>query len=81
MPPRPAPALLSPLVLRGRDAAAKLVVTDRTDLAEAAEAVDDLADLAPEVPLFLQGATPIAGVSAPGAEALDSLVDTSCGQK
>jgi organic radical activating enzyme len=62
-------------LVRGRDAAAKLVVTDRTDLAEAAEAVDDLADLAPEVPLFLQGATPVAGVSAPGAEAVDSLVE------
>ncbi|MEZ5979843.1 MAG: hypothetical protein R3F34_16755, partial [Planctomycetota bacterium] len=52
-------------VLAGRDACAKLVLCDTSSEREAYEALDDLADLAPELPLFVQPATPFGRASAP----------------
>jgi 7-carboxy-7-deazaguanine synthase len=62
-------------LVSGRDAAAKLVVTARTDLEEAREALEDLAELAADVPLVVQPATPFGRSAAPVAAQLDRLVE------
>jgi pyruvate-formate lyase-activating enzyme len=60
---------------RDRDASAKLVLTDRSALAEARAALGDLAELAPGMPLFLQPATPSLEARAPSEELLEELLD------
>jgi organic radical activating enzyme len=60
---------------RGRDASAKLVLTDRSSAAEARAALADLAELAPGLPLFLQPATPALEARAPSEALLASLLD------
>jgi 7-carboxy-7-deazaguanine synthase len=57
-------------LLAGRDACAKLVVTERTSEREAFEALEDLCELAPDLPLFIQPAT---AVPRSGAPALDRI--------
>ncbi|MCB9914291.1 MAG: hypothetical protein H6828_03955 [Planctomycetes bacterium] len=52
-------------LLRGRDACLKLVLSARAADAELAELLADHAALAPDLPLFLQPVTPLAGVAAP----------------
>lgn len=61
-------------LLVGRDACAKLVVTEHTDVAEAFSALDDLRELAPRVPVFLQPATPRPRAAAPEPARLAALV-------
>lgn len=61
-------------LLVDRDACAKLVVTEHTDVAEALVALDDLRELAPRVPVFLQPATPRPRAAAPEPARVDALV-------
>lgn len=60
---------------RGRDASAKLVLTERSDPAEAGAALAELAELAPGLPLFLQPATPSLEAEAPSPALLEGLLD------
>ena len=64
-------------LVRGRDACAKLVVTAGSDPAEALAALEDTAELAPEVPVYLQPATPVPGVEAPASSTLSSLLEAA----
>lgn len=59
----------------GRDACAKLVVAGGRAAAEYAELLADLAELAPRVPLVVQPASPLGGVSAPRRELVLELVE------
>lgn len=58
-----------------RDAAAKIVVAGGRDRRDFAPLIEDHARLAPEVPLFLQPATPMGGVAAPSVELLTDLAE------
>jgi 7-carboxy-7-deazaguanine synthase len=64
-------------MLRGRDAAAKLVLGAATDEAEALGAIEDLAELAPDLTLFIQPVTPSAGVGAPSAGLVERLTEAA----
>jgi len=64
-------------VVRGRDACLKLILPAGVELAEVEELLDDAAEIAPELPLFLQPVTPVAGISAPSAAELDACVDAA----
>jgi len=55
-------------LVRGRDACGKLVLTGGTDAEAFRPLFEDVRRLAPELPLFVQPATPVGGVSAPDAE-------------
>ena len=61
-------------LLVGRDACAKLVVTEHTEVAEALVALDDLRELAPGLTVFLQPATPRPRAAAPEPARLRILV-------
>jgi 7-carboxy-7-deazaguanine synthase len=52
-------------LLAGRDACTKLVLSGARTLEELAALLEDQAELAPDVPLFLQPMTPVAGLAAP----------------
>lgn len=60
-------------LLAGRDACAKLVVTDRTSEREAFEAFEDLCELAPDLPLFIQPATAVPRSGAPATDRITPL--------
>lgn len=60
-------------LLAGRDACAKLVVTDRTSEREAFEALEDLCELAPDLPLFIQPATAVPRSGAPTLDRITPL--------
>ncbi|QDU84295.1 7-carboxy-7-deazaguanine synthase [Planctomycetes bacterium Pla163] len=60
-------------LLAGRDACAKLVVTDRTSEREAFEALEDLCELAPDLPLFIQPATAVPRSGAPATDRITPL--------
>ena len=60
-------------LVRGRDAASKLVLTGASDLGEAARALEEVAEHAPECPVFLQPATPFAGAQAPSVALVAEL--------
>jgi organic radical activating enzyme len=62
-------------LVRGRDAAAKLVVAGGRRAEDYEELLDDLARLAPELPLYVQPVTPVGAVAAPSPAALDELVE------
>ena len=61
-------------LIAGRDACAKLVVAGGREPAAYEELLWDLARIAPKVPLFVQPATAMGGVSAPSLELIQSLV-------
>ncbi|MFT5059455.1 MAG: 7-carboxy-7-deazaguanine synthase, partial [Planctomycetota bacterium] len=58
-----------------RDACAKVVVAGGRQIHDYAPLLEDLANLAPEVPLYLQPATPMGGVKAPESEFLEDLLE------
>jgi organic radical activating enzyme len=61
-------------LVRGRDACAKLVLARGVPDSEVAELLGDLERLAPELPLFLQPATPAGGELAPTRAELERAV-------
>ncbi len=58
-----------------RDACVKVVVAAGRQVHDYAALLEDLANLAPEVPLFLQPATPMGGVKSPDSSMLEDLVE------
>jgi organic radical activating enzyme len=62
-------------LVRGRDAAAKLVVAGGRSAEAYEELLDDLARLAPDLPLYVQPATPAGGVRAPAEDLVDEVVE------
>jgi organic radical activating enzyme len=62
-------------LLAGRDAAAKVVVAGGREVREFAPLLEDLVNLAPELPLILQPATAVRGVTAPDSELLQELLE------
>ena len=64
-------------LVAGRDACAKLVLGGGRPALEYAPLLDELAELAPDVPLFVQPATPMGGVRAPARAELESLVEAA----
>lgn len=62
-------------LLSGRDAAAKLVATAATSEREAFEAIEDLAEIAPDLPLFIQPATPMPRAAAPEPDLVRALAE------
>jgi 7-carboxy-7-deazaguanine synthase len=63
------------LLLRARDACGKLILAGDRDPESFLPLLDDVAALVPSLPLFVQPVTPMAGVPAPDATALDALVE------
>jgi organic radical activating enzyme len=59
--------------LSGRDACSKLVVAGGRDVSAYEQIFDDQQGCAPDLALFLQPATPIAGVSAPTLATMETL--------
>ncbi len=62
-------------LVKGQDAAVKIIVTGGRSADDYEELLDDVERLAPELPLFLQPVTPLAGVRAPKASELHAVVD------
>lgn len=62
-------------LVTGRDAAAKVVVAGGRHRRDFAPLLEDLARLAPDVPLYLQPATPVGEVSAPTVDLLTDLAE------
>ena len=62
-------------LVASRDACAKIVVAGGRARREFEPLLDDLARIAPEVPLFLQPATPVGPVAAPNPELLVDLAE------
>ncbi len=62
-------------VIAERDACAKVVVCAGHQVHDYAPLFEDLSDLAPDVPLFLQPATPMGGAEAPSAQFLEDLLE------
>jgi len=62
-------------LVRGRDACGKLILAGDRDPEAFAPLLDDVRAHAPELPLVLQPVTPVNGVPAPSAAALDQLVE------
>lgn len=62
-------------LIADRDACAKIVVAGGRQVHDYAPLLEDLANLAPEVPLFLQPATPMGGVAGPDHAFLGDLVE------
>jgi organic radical activating enzyme len=62
-------------LVAGRDACAKIVVAGGRAPREYEELCDDVARLAPELPVFVQPVTPMAGVSAPAIETLVAVAE------
>jgi len=62
-------------LVSGRDAAAKVVVAGGRHRRDFAPLLEDLARLAPDVPLYLQPATPVGEVTAPGVDLLTDLAE------
>ena len=61
----------------GRDACAKLVVTGGTRTAAYTELLDDILQHAPELPVFIQPATPMRRVRAPEASELEAVLEAA----
>jgi organic radical activating enzyme len=59
----------------GSDACAKVVVAAERTVHDYAPLFEDLAQLAPDIPLYLQPATPMAGIQAPLPAFLDELLE------
>jgi len=64
-------------LVRGRDAAAKLIVAGGRVPADYRALLDDVASIAPELPLYVQPVTPVNGVAAPAPELLLALVEAA----
>lgn len=62
-------------LLGERDACAKVIVAGGRGAADFVPILDDLAELAPELPLFLQPATPMGGVDAPTQELWEEVCE------
>jgi organic radical activating enzyme len=62
-------------LVRGRDACGKLIVSGDREPRDYVPILDDVASHAPELMLFLQPVTPIAGVPAPDRRQLEALVE------
>ncbi|MDF1837396.1 MAG: hypothetical protein P1V35_05995 [Planctomycetota bacterium] len=62
-------------VIAERDACAKVVVAAGHQVHDYAPLFEDLANLAPEVPLYIQPATPMGGAEAPSPEFLEDLLE------
>ncbi len=67
-------------LVRGRDACGKLIVGGERSAREFEDIVLDVARLAPELPLFVQPVTPMAGVNAPSAELVLEVVELARGE-
>ena len=62
-------------LVRGRDACGKIVLAGGVDPREVADVLDDVERLAPDLPVYLQPATPIGGASAPSREEIEAAVE------
>lgn len=66
-------------LVRGRDACAKLIVSGGREPREYDELLESTAEHAPELPVFVQPATPVGGVSAPGIELCTAVAERARG--
>ena len=64
-------------LIRDRDACLKLVLPAEVEEAEYAEILDDVLECAPDLPVFVQPVTPIAGVSAPSLLEIEQCVEAA----
>lgn len=62
----------------GTDAATKIVVAGGRERRDYGPLLEDQARLAPDLPLILQPATPVGGVTAPSLELLTDLAEEAC---
>ncbi|MDA1266921.1 MAG: 7-carboxy-7-deazaguanine synthase QueE [Planctomycetota bacterium] len=62
-------------IVTERDAATKIVVVDGRRRGDYAPLLEDQARLAPDLPLYLQPATPVAGLEAPSIDLLTELAE------
>jgi 7-carboxy-7-deazaguanine synthase len=64
-------------LVSGRDACAKLVLSAESDPQEAEAALAEVAEMAPDLPLFIQPATPFLKAGAPPPELVERILDES----
>lgn len=62
-------------LVRGRDACGKIVVSGERSALDLARLLDEVECHAPELPVYLQPATPVKGLRAPARETLESLAE------
>jgi len=62
-------------LVRGRDACGKLIVSGDREPGDYVEILEEVASIAPELMLFLQPVTPVAGVPAPDRRQLEALAE------
>ena len=64
-------------LVRGRDACGKLVLTGERDAEEFTPLLEDVRRLAPDLPLFIQPATPMGAATAPEPELITELLEAA----
>jgi len=69
------------LVLRGRDACAKLVFSGDHPVESYVPLLDDVAGIVPELPVYLQPVTPAGGSTAPSREQMEALLDLALARR